>query len=39
MKSLTKVFAAIAMLVAGSASMGCILFFTDEPQALDSMID
>lgn len=39
MKLLTKVMAAVAMFVVGSASMGCILYFCDEPQALDSMID
>ena len=39
MKTLTKVLAAVAMLVAGTASMGCFLFAADEPQALKNMID
>ena len=39
MNKLTKILAAVAMLVAGSASMGCILIIADEPQALKSMID
>lgn len=39
MKLLSKVMAAVAMLVVGSASMGCIMFLVDEPQALNSMID
>ena len=30
MKLLTKVMATVAMLVVGSASMGCILFVADE---------
>ncbi len=39
MKLLTKVMATVAMLVVGSASMGCILSVADEPQALESMMD
>lgn len=39
MKTLTKIMAAVAMLVVGSANMGCILFVADEPKALKSMID
>lgn len=39
MKLLSKVMAAVAMLVVGSASMGCMWLLTDEPQALESMID
>lgn len=39
MKLLSKVMAAVAMLVVGSASMGCIMFFADEPQALKELID
>lgn len=39
MKKLVKLFAAVAMIVAGSASMGCVLFLMDEPKALDSMVD
>ncbi len=39
MKLITKVMAAVAMMVVGSASMGCVMLLIDEPQALDSMID
>ena len=39
MKTLTKVMAAVAVLVAGSASMGCVFFAADEPKALKNMID
>ena len=39
MKTLTKVMATVAMLVVGSASMGCVIYFCDEPQALESMMD
>lgn len=39
MKLLSKVMAAVAMLVVGSASMGCVVLLCDEPQALNSMID
>jgi len=39
MKTLTKVMAAVAMMVVGSASMGCVILLMDEPKALDSMID
>ncbi len=39
MKLLTKVMATVAMLVVGSASMGCVLLLSDEPQALESMMD
>ena len=39
MKTLTKVLVAVAMLAAGSASLGCFLFVADEPEALKSMID
>lgn len=39
MKLLSKLMAAVAVLVAGSASIGCVMFVVDEPQALESMID
>lgn len=39
MKLLSKLMAAVAVLVAGSASMGCVMFLSDEPQTLESMID
>ena len=39
MKTLTKVMAAVAVLVAGTASMGCVIFLADEPKALKNMID
>ncbi len=39
MKLLSKVMAAVAMLVVGSASMGCVMFLCDEPQALNSIMD
>lgn len=39
MKIITKVMAAVAMMVVGSASMGCVMFISDEPQALESMMD
>ncbi len=39
MKVLTKVLAAVAMLVSASATMGCVLVWSDEPKALKNMID
>lgn len=39
MKTITKVMAAVAMMVVGSASMGCVLFLADEPNALNCMVD
>ncbi len=39
MKTLTKVMAAVAVLVAGTASMGCVILLADEPKALKNMID
>ncbi len=39
MKLLSKAMAAVAMLVVGSASMGCVLFWADEPKAFGSLID
>lgn len=39
MKLITKAMACLAMLVVGSASMGCVIFICDEPQALETMMD
>lgn len=39
MKKLASVFAGIAMLMTGAASLGCVLFLIDEPQALKTLID
>ena len=39
MKNLAKVFAAVAMLASGAASLGCLWLLTDEPTAPQSFID
>ncbi len=39
MKILTRLIAMVAMLIVGSANMGCVMFLTDEPQPLESLID
>ncbi len=38
-KKLAGVVAAVAMMLTGAASMGCMLFFMDEPVALRNLID
>ena len=39
MKNLAKVFAAVAMLASGAASLGCFWAILDEPTAPKSFID
>lgn len=39
MKRIAGIIASLAMLVAGSASLGCVIFLADEPEALDFMKD
>lgn len=39
MKNLVKVFAAVAMLASGAASLGCMWWVVDEPVAPKSFID
>lgn len=39
MKLIAKALAFVALLTTGAASMGCIILFTDEPQALECMKD
>lgn len=39
MNILTRLIAMVAMLMVGSANMGCIIYFCDEPSALEYMID
>ena len=38
-KKLAGVVAAVAMMLTGAASMGCIFFLSDEPRSLSSLID
>lgn len=38
-KRIAAFVSAIALLVTGAASMGCIIFLTDEPKALNSFND
>lgn len=38
-KRIAAFVGAIALLATGAASMGCILFLTDEPKALKSFSD
>lgn len=39
MKILTRLIAMIAMLVVGSANMGCVVLLCEEPQSLESLMD
>lgn len=39
MKKIAKVFAAVAMLASGAASLGCVWILLDEPTAPKSFID
>lgn len=39
MKILTRLIAMIAMLVVGSANMGCVVLLCEEPQSLKSLMD
>lgn len=39
MKNLAKVFAAVAMLASGAASLGCFWVLIDEPVAPKNFID
>lgn len=36
---IAKVLAAVALMVTGLASTGCMFCFSDEPKAISSMID
>lgn len=36
---LAKTIAAVALLLTGVATTGCMFFFSDEPKALNSMMD
>ncbi len=36
-KRVAKIVAAVALMITASASVGCILFFADEPKALKNM--
>ncbi len=36
---MAKVLAAVALLLTGVASTGCIFFFSDEPKAINSLMD
>ncbi len=38
-KRVAALVSAIALMVTGAASMGCMLFFTEEPKALKSFND
>jgi len=38
-KRLAAIVSAIALMVTGAASMGCMLFFIEEPNALKSFND
>jgi len=38
-KVIAKVLVAAGLLVAGTASMGCVIFLSDEPKAPKSLID
>jgi cyclic lactone autoinducer peptide len=38
-KKLSGLLAAVALLVSGAASMGCVFILADEPTAPKSMID
>ncbi len=38
-KRLAKVFGAVALMLTGAASMGCMLMFLDEPVAPSSLCD
>jgi hypothetical protein len=38
-KNFARVLAAVGLLVAGSASVGCIFFLGDEPKAPKSLVD
>lgn len=39
MSILTRLIAMIAMLIVGSANMGCVLFWAEEPKAIELLID
>ena len=39
MKLVAKTLAFVALLATGAASMGCVIFFSDEPNALECMKD
>lgn len=39
MKKIAKIFAAVAMLASGAASLGCVWLIIDEPNAPKSFID
>lgn len=38
-KRLAAIVSAIALMITGAASMGCMLFFIEEPKALDTFRD
>lgn len=38
-KRIAALVSAIALMITGAASMGCIIFLTDEPKSLDSFKD
>ncbi len=38
-KRLAAIVSAVALMVTGAASMGCMFFFTEEPNALKSFND
>lgn len=39
MKKIAALVAAVAMMATSAASMGCVWFFVDEPNTLDSFND
>lgn len=39
MSILTRLIATVAMLMVGSANMGCVFYICDEPQAINEIID